>query len=34
VVGIGDPHLAIGACAAAVSVNAALNLFGHGRGGA
>lgn len=33
VVGIGDPHLAIGTSAAAVSVNAAANLLGHWRGG-
>jgi uncharacterized membrane protein YfcA len=33
VVGIRDPHIAIGTSAAAVSVNAALNLVGHGRGG-
>lgn len=32
-VGIRDPHVAIGTSAAAVSVNAALNLFGHARGG-
>jgi uncharacterized membrane protein YfcA len=33
VVGIRDPHVAIGTSAAAVAVNAALNLIGHGRGG-
>jgi uncharacterized membrane protein YfcA len=33
VVGIDDPHVAIGTSAAAVSVNAAMNLVGHGRGG-
>jgi uncharacterized membrane protein YfcA len=33
VVGVRDPHVAIGTSAAAVSVNAALNLVGHGRGG-
>jgi hypothetical protein len=33
VVGVGDPHLAIGTSAAAVSVNAAANLWGHWRGG-
>ncbi|OYX04506.1 MAG: hypothetical protein B7Z12_06330 [Caulobacter vibrioides] len=33
VVGIGDPHLAIGTSAAAVSVNAAANLLDHWRGG-
>lgn len=33
VVGIGDPHVAIGTSAAAVAVNAAINLIGHGRGG-
>ncbi len=33
VVGIHDPHVAIGTSAAAVAVNAALNLIGHGRGG-
>jgi uncharacterized membrane protein YfcA len=32
VVGIRDPHVAIGTSAAAVAVNAALNLIGHGRG--
>ena len=32
-VGIRDPHVAIGTSAAAVSVNAAMNLFGHARGG-
>ena len=33
VVGIGDPHVAIGTSAAAVAVNAAINLLGHGHGG-
>ena len=33
VVGIRDPHVAIGTSAAAVAVNAAINLAGHGRGG-
>lgn len=33
VVGIRDPHVAIGTSAAAVSVNAAMNLVGHWRGG-
>ncbi len=33
VVGLGDTHLAIGTSAAAVAVNAALNLAGHARGG-
>jgi uncharacterized membrane protein YfcA len=33
VVGIREPHVAIGTSAAAVAVNAALNLIGHGRGG-
>jgi uncharacterized membrane protein YfcA len=33
VVGIRDPHVAIGTSAAAVAVNAAINLIGHGRGG-
>lgn len=33
VVGIRDPHVAIGASAAAVSVNAFVNLAGHSRGG-
>ncbi len=33
VVGIGDPHIAIGTSAAAVAVNALINLVGHGRGG-
>ena len=32
VVGIRDPHVAIGTSAAAVSVNAALSLVGHARG--
>ncbi len=32
-VGIQDPHMAIGTSAAAVSVNAAMNLVGHWRGG-
>jgi uncharacterized membrane protein YfcA len=33
VVGVRDPHLAIGTSAAAVSVNAAANVLGHWRGG-
>lgn len=33
VVGVRDPHVAIGTSAAAVAVNAALNLAGHGWGG-
>jgi len=33
VVGVRDPHVAIGTSAAAVAVNAALNLVGHGWGG-
>jgi uncharacterized membrane protein YfcA len=33
VVGIDDPHVAIGTSAAAVAVNALINLIGHGRGG-
>lgn len=33
VVGISDPHVAIGTSAAAVAVNAAINLLGHGRDG-
>ena len=33
VVGIHDPHVAIGTSAAAVAVNAGMNLVGHGRGG-
>ncbi|MFY8144258.1 MAG: sulfite exporter TauE/SafE family protein [Caulobacter sp.] len=33
VVGVDDPHLAIGTSAAAVSVNAAASLIGHWRGG-
>ncbi|MDP2212426.1 sulfite exporter TauE/SafE family protein [Phenylobacterium sp.] len=33
VVGIGDTHLAIGTSAAAVAVNAGLNLLGHARSG-
>ncbi|MCY1648340.1 sulfite exporter TauE/SafE family protein [Caulobacter sp. SL161] len=33
VVGVDDPHLAIGTSAAAVSVNAAASLVGHWRGG-
>ena len=33
VVGIRDPHVAIGTSAAAVAVNAAISLLGHGRGG-
>lgn len=33
VVGVSDPHMAIGTSAAAVSVNAAVNLVGHWRGG-
>ncbi|MFD1189158.1 MULTISPECIES: sulfite exporter TauE/SafE family protein [Phenylobacterium] len=32
-VGISDPHVAIGTSAAAVAVNAALNLAGHAKGG-
>lgn len=32
-VGIRDPHVAIGTSAAAVAVNAAINLLGHARGG-
>lgn len=33
VVGVKDPHLAIGTSAAAVAVNAFINLAGHARGG-
>lgn len=33
VVGIRDPHVAIGTSAAAVAVNAAISLAGHARGG-
>lgn len=33
VVGLTDPHVAIGTSAAAVAINAALNLAGHARGG-
>lgn len=33
VVGLGDTHLAIGTSAAAVAVNALINLAGHARGG-
>ena len=33
VVGVRDPHVAIGTSAAAVAVNALINLIGHGRGG-
>jgi len=33
VVGIDDPHVAIGTSAAAVAANALINLIGHGRGG-
>lgn len=33
VVGIDDPHVAIGTSAAAVAVNALINLVGHGRSG-
>lgn len=33
VVGVRDPHIAIGTSAAAVAVNAALNLAGHAKGG-
>lgn len=33
VVGIRDPHIAIGTSAAAVAVNALINLIGHGRSG-
>lgn len=33
VVGIQDPHIAIGTASAAVSANAAFNLIGHWRGG-
>lgn len=32
-VGVRDPHVAIGTSAAAVAVNAAINLIGHWRGG-
>ena len=33
VVGVRDPHVAIGTSAAAVAVNALINLIGHGRSG-
>src|SRR5271163_2094045 len=33
-VGVSDPHLAIGTTAVAVAANAAINLFSHGRTGA
>jgi uncharacterized protein len=33
VVGVHDPHVAIGTSAIAVAVNAAINLFNHARGG-
>ncbi|WP_374570623.1 sulfite exporter TauE/SafE family protein [Phenylobacterium sp.] len=33
VVGVKDPHVAIGTSTAAVAVNAAMNLMGHARGG-
>lgn len=33
VVGIRDPHIAIGTSAAAVAVNAAINVIGHGHSG-
>jgi uncharacterized membrane protein YfcA len=33
VVGVRDPHVAIGTSAAAVAVNAVMNLMGHSRGG-
>jgi uncharacterized protein len=33
VVGVPDPHVAIGTSAIAVAVNAAINLFNHARGG-
>src|SRR6516165_592868 len=33
IVGIGDPHVAIGTSALAVSVNAFVNLMGHWRAG-
>lgn len=33
VVGVRDPHIAIGTSAAAVAVNALISLFGHSRGG-
>ena len=33
VVGVRDPHIAIGTSSAAVAANAAFNLIGHGRGG-
>ena len=33
VVGVRDPHIAIGTSAAAVAVNALINLVGHGRSG-
>jgi len=32
VVGVGEPHVAIGTSAVAVATNAAVNLFGHARG--
>jgi uncharacterized protein len=32
VVGVGEPHIAIGTSAVAVATNAAVNLFGHARG--
>jgi uncharacterized membrane protein YfcA len=32
VVGVGEPHVAIGTSAVAVATNAAINLFGHARG--
>jgi uncharacterized membrane protein YfcA len=32
VVGVGEPHIAIGTSAVAVATNAAINLFGHARG--
>jgi uncharacterized protein len=32
-VGVRDPHVAIGTSSAAVAVNAAISLIGHGRGG-
>jgi hypothetical protein len=33
VVGVGEPHIAIGTSAIAVATNAAINLFNHARGG-
>ena len=33
VVGVSDPHVAIGTSAAAVAATALFNLFGHWRGG-